>query len=52
MELIDGSMVRINRLLHILKARNAREMETGKLAYLMTKGLRFKELGEFRKYED
>jgi hypothetical protein len=51
-ELTDGSLVRINRILHILKARNAREMETGKLAYLMTKGLKFNELGEFRQFED
>jgi len=51
-ELTDGSMVRVNRLLYILKARNAREMETGKLAYLMTKGLKFHEYGEFKKFED
>lgn len=51
-ELTDGSMVRVNRILHILKARNAKEMETGKLAYLMTKGLKFQELGEFKQFED
>lgn len=51
-ELTDGSLVRINRILHILKARNAKEMETGKLAYLMTKGLKFNELGEFKQFED
>ncbi len=51
-ELVDGSQVRINRILHILKARNAKEMETGKLAYLMTKGLKFVEYGEFKNFED
>ncbi len=51
-ELIDGKMVRINRILHILKARNAKEMETGKLAFLMTKGLRFIEHGEFKRFEE
>jgi hypothetical protein len=50
-ELITGELIRMNRLLYILKARNAREMTTGKIAYLMTKGLRFHECGEFQGYE-
>lgn len=50
--LIDGTMVRVNRMVHILKARNAREMTTGKIAYSMTKGLRFHEHGEFAQFED
>jgi 5S rRNA maturation endonuclease (ribonuclease M5) len=50
--LISGQMIRMNRLLYILKARNAREMTTGKLAYLMTKGLKFHECGEFGQYEE
>lgn len=49
--LVNGQMIRMNRLLHILKARNAREMTTGKIAYLMTKGLKFHECGEFQEYE-
>ncbi len=51
-QLTDGSMVRINRRMHILKARNAQEMQTGILGYIMTKGLKFQECGEFSEYED
>ena len=40
-ELTNGQYVLMNRLMHILKARNAREMTTGKIAFLMTKGLKF-----------
>jgi len=51
-ELTDGSTaVRCNRLMHILKARNAKEMETGIIAYIM-EGLKFYEQGEFRKFEN
>jgi len=42
----------INRRIHILKARNAAEMKTGVIAYTLTKGLKFYEHGEFKKYED
>jgi hypothetical protein len=49
--LVDGRMILMNRLIHILKARNAEEMESGKLAFLLTETLKFKELGEFKKYE-
>ena len=49
-EMVDSSMERANRLLHILKARNAREMESGVLAF-MASGLKFHELGEFLQYE-
>lgn len=51
-ELANGTQEIINRRLHILKARNARESETGILAYTMTKGLRFNEHGEFQQYRD
>ena len=51
-QLTDGQMVRINRRMHILKARNAQEMETGIIAYITTKGLKFHEYGEWESYED
>jgi len=50
-QLTDGStMVKANRLMHILKARNAKEMNTGVIAYLM-KDMKFIECGEFESYE-
>jgi hypothetical protein len=49
--LVDGRMVLMNRLLTILKARNAEEMITGKIAFNMATTLKFNELGEFKEYD-
>jgi len=51
-ELEDGERCRINRRIHILKARNAEEMQSGILAYSLTKGLKLHEYGEFKQFLD